>query len=410
MSWTTPADLKAQVLKLWDNGQLPSEVVVSSGLFPRRLRFNGPSSAELTNRFDDVRKWIADIRQVTHCRIVMRELRHRVIGGNTVPDEVWIDDLESALEWIGKQREARTIRAAVDFAQQREPSLLAWMSKHASEVLRIGADWSKLLDVVNWLRHHPRPGIYLRQVDLPGVHTKFIESYRGVLSELLDISLPGAVVNAEATGVASFCRRFGFLEKPSRVRFRVLDQNLRLLSAGSDQDLTVSSEAFAKLEPPIRRVFVTENETNYLAFPAVADSIVLFGSGYGFEMLRGAEWLRRCEVHYWGDIDTHGFAILDQLRASHERVVSFLMDRQTLTTHQALWGTEESQERRDLTRLTPDEAALFDDLRDNRLGPQVRLEQERIGFGWLMAALSQFGASNAGDEALGTAADPHLAV
>lgn len=388
MSWATSADLKAQVLRLWDNGTLPSELVVPSGLFPRRLTLKGPSSADLTNRFDEVRKWVSDIRQVPHCRVVMREVRHRVIGSNAIPDEVWVDSIESALDWIGKHSQARAIRAAVELARQREPALVAWISRNASEVLRIGDHWPRLLDVVDWLRHHPRPGIYLRQVDLPGVHTKFIEQYRGVLTELLDISLPGAAVDAEATGVANFSRRFGFLEKPSRVRFRVLDQGLRLLAAGGDQDITVNGETFAALELPVRRVFVTENETNYLAFPPIAQSIVLFGSGYGFEMLRGAGWLNRCKVYYWGDIDTHGFAILDQLRASHEGVASFLMDRQTLMTHQALWGTEESQELRDLTRLTPDEAALFDDLRDNRLGTQVRLEQERIGFAWLKAALA----------------------
>jgi hypothetical protein len=29
-------------------------------------------------------------------------------------------------------------------------------------------------------------------------------------------------------------------------------------------------------------------------------------------------------------------------------------------------------------------------LRDNRLGDSVRLEQERIGFGWLQASLREF--------------------
>ena len=37
---------------------------------------------------------------------------------------------------------------------------------------------------------NPRPNIYLRQVDLPGLHTKFIEAHRGVLAELLDLALP----------------------------------------------------------------------------------------------------------------------------------------------------------------------------------------------------------------------------
>ena len=43
---------------------------------------------------------------------------------------------------------------------------------------------------------------------------------------------------------------------------------------------------------------------------------------------------------------------------------------------------------RDLPRLTLDERAVFDSLRDNRLRARVRLEQERIGFGWLLQALA----------------------
>ena len=43
--------------------------------------------------------------------------------------------------------------------------------------------------------------------------------------------------------------------------------------------------------------------------------MVIFGAGYGFEMLAGADWwLQVVGFIYWGDIDTHGFAILDQLR------------------------------------------------------------------------------------------------
>ena len=50
-------------------------------------------------------------------------------------------------------------------------------------------------------------------------------------------------------------------------------------------------------------MFITENEINFLAFPAVADSLIIFGAGYGFETLVEAAWLARCRIHYWGDID-----------------------------------------------------------------------------------------------------------
>ena len=34
---------------------------------------------------------------------------------------------------------------------------------------------------------------------------------------------------------------------------------------------------------------------------------------------------------------------------------------------------------------------LYNDLRDNRLGEQVRLEQERVGFGWICSRLPGLG-------------------
>jgi hypothetical protein len=59
------------------------------------------------------------------------------------------------------------------------------------------------------------------------------------------------------------------------------------------------------------------------------------------------------------------------------------MDRETLMQHQAYWGEEANQVLHDLPRLTTDERMLFDDLRDNRIQDNLRLEQERVDFGWV---------------------------
>ena len=58
MSWTTPADLRAQVQKLWDKGELLRPCVQGYALFPRRLRLTGPTSTELTERFDEARIYL----------------------------------------------------------------------------------------------------------------------------------------------------------------------------------------------------------------------------------------------------------------------------------------------------------------------------------------------------------------
>jgi hypothetical protein len=242
--------------------------------------------------------------------------------------------------------------------------------------------------VVAWIKAHSRPGIYLRQVDIPSVHSKFIEAHRGVLSQWLDLILPPEAIDSTAVGLAGFVRRYGFRDKPQRIRLRALDPTHALLPGLGEADLTLDAESFVRLEPAVTRVFITENEINYLAFPPVADSLLLFGAGYGFDVLAQASWLSRCRVFYWGDIDTHGFAILDQLRSCLPQARSLLMDRATLLACEVQWGVEDNQTLRDLPRLTTEERALYDELRDNRLRPNLRLEQERIGFGWIERALA----------------------
>ncbi len=78
--------------------------------------------------------------------------------------------------------------------------------------------------------------------------------------------------------------------------------------------------------------------------------MLILGVGYGWDALARSDWLGRCTIHYWGEIDTHGFAVLEQLRSRLERVESFLMDRDTLLVHEALRGDDTDQVVHDLPR------------------------------------------------------------
>jgi len=331
----------------------------------------------------------ARLAEIDRRRTELDAEQARILGTNLVPDEVWVDTLDDALALIGKGRDARHFGAIVALTQKRQPAALSWVARHPLKALEVAGHWPLLLDTVAWICTHPRPGVYLRQIDVPGVHTKLIEANRTVLAEILDLSLAGEAIDARYAGVAQFCRRYGFRDKPARVRFRVLDPRRALLAPGTDQDITVNADAFARLDLPVERVFVTENEINFLAFPPLVESLVVFGAGYGFDNLTRATWLQRCAVRYWGDIDTHGFAILDELRELLPHAQSFLMDRETLLQHASLWVDEPQPLRRDLPRLRPAEQALFDDLRHDRIRPALRLEQERIGFRWVETALAR---------------------
>lgn len=384
MSWTTPENLHAQVQRLWDRGELLRASVSEVIAWPLRLTLKAPSAADLSDHFEAVRQWVHTIAGTPHVRIDWREWNHRVQGMQRLPAAVWVDSLENALAFIGQTRSTERYRALWQQTTDEQPVLLAWLTKHPLQALHLADRWERLLAAVAWLKSHPRPHVYLRQVDAPGVDSKFIEAHRGVLTQWLDLALPPEVIDTTATGVAQFARRYGFLDKPARVRFRLLDPGLPSLRGCLGlPDITLDATSFAELALPVAQVFITENETNFLAFPPVAEAMVIFGAGYGWDSLARATWLHGCNLYYWGDIDTHGFAILDQLLIHFPHVASFLMDRETLFTHRAQWGEEPEPARHDLTRLKIKEAALYDELRFDRIQPKLRLEQERIGYGWL---------------------------
>lgn len=389
MNWTSAADLQQQVRKLWERGELLAVLAGAEARFPRRLPLKCPSSADITGHFEAVREWAAGLRALAHCRIETREVVHRVFGANRLPQAAWLDSVDDALAMIGKQRDAARFRQLLDYTARHGPALLPWLARKPLRALELADRWPALLAVVAWMAANPRPGIYLRQIDIAGIDSKFIEANRGVLAELLDLGLAPEAIDAAYVGAAQFAQRYGLREKPLRLRFRMLDPALAVLPGHGAADISLDAASFATLGPPVERVFVTENEINYLAFPQVRRSMVVFGAGYGWEVLAQAGWLRQVPLVYWGDIDTHGFAILNQLRARFGHVESILMDHATLMAHRHGWGTEDASIRHDLPLLMPDEQAVYDIVRDNAVRVNLRLEQEKIGFHWLDARLRE---------------------
>ena len=382
--WTTPLDLRRQVQRYWDNGRLLAAGVRGESLFPLELRLRAPDTRALSERFEEVRQWIRELESERRCQIEWREVNHRLLGRNRVPSRVIVADERDALAMIGKKDDAARFCRLAALTLRTLPELAAWLARKPLTALQNAADWQRILEVLLWFRAHPRCGLYLRQLDLAGVDTKFIEGRRALLAELLDIVLPPEALDPGAAGQRSFEQRYGLASKPSQVRFRILDPRLSIQGL---TDLAVPAREFASLDLPVKRVFITENEINGLAFPDVPGSLVIFGLGYGLDRLSEVRWLHKRTLHYWGDIDTYGFHILDRLRVLFPAAQSFLMDRETLLEHAPLWVRESNPYDGELPRLTAAERALYDDLRHHRLGERVRLEQERIPYGWLQRAL-----------------------
>jgi hypothetical protein len=387
--WTTPADIKDRLRRRWQRGEILASSLTQYPLFPLRLPIKGPTSAQISADFGAARDWIADWRNQKAIPIEWRAFSHRLFGENQMPSAAMIPDAVSAVRILGTRREWDSYQEMISLCRDSFPELLDWLAKRAMTALDLSSDWPAILAVVAWVRDHPRSGLFLRQMDAPGVHTKLVEKHRGVISELLDRVLPADAIDASARGTSGFARRYGFRDKPERIRVRFLDPACAIAPERLGHDLTLDSTAFAVLDPPVERVFITENEVNFLAFPDCPRSLVIFGSGYGWSALAAASWLHQRAIHYWGDIDTHGFAILDQLRSCLPHVRSMLMTREIFLLHRDFWTTEPNPVRHELPGLTAEEKSTLEELKANSGVAAPRLEQEKLPFSILQNALRQ---------------------
>src|SRR5438094_35796 len=82
--------------------------------------------------------------------------------------------------------------------------------------------WPALITTVLWIDANASPHTYLRQIDVPGVDTKFVEEHRTILASLLDHHLPDGRID-RTRPPSDFAGRYRFRRKPSYVRLRWLD-------------------------------------------------------------------------------------------------------------------------------------------------------------------------------------------
>jgi hypothetical protein len=380
--WTQVDQLVTTLRKRWDTGQYLKGYLAEEPWQPVELPVKGPTAAELLDQLDQARLWLQRFeQQAGQFHIEYKMVQSRQLGDNRVPSRVRIESFAQLCEILGTGSDVQTVEEMRAQTRAAVPVLASWVSAHPLAALRHAGVWERVLATVLWIVGHDTSRLYVRQIDVPGVDTKFVERHHRLLEQLLTVLLPSYRFNPEAFG---FAARFRFLQKPSYIRFRVLDPEA---FSADFSEMTVRIDELARATPKATTVFVVENEVTYLALPRVPNALVVYGSGFALTGLADLPWLHDKELVYWGDIDTHGFDILNRLRSRFGSVRSILMDRDTLMAHPQQLVTEPNPTARPLPHLTTDEASLYQDLVEGTHGESVRLEQERIRFSIIEEAL-----------------------
>lgn len=239
-------------------------------------------------------------------------------------------------------------------------------------------DWARTRAFLVWVDAHPTSGLLPRQLPIPGIDSKWYEGHRP-----LCVALRRATVEDE-----SLADGFGLRDLDRPVVIRVLDRRLRAQFGGLG-DFSAPPSELAALNWQPSTVIVCENLQCAYSFGDLPGTVLIAKQGYAVDVLGRLPWLSGARILYWGDIDTHGFAILNRFRAHFPRAESILMDEMTLRANEVLWGAEGKQSSQSPSLLTSEERHVFDGLRSGRYGGNIRLEQERIPWADVEAAVDE---------------------
>lgn len=342
--------------------------------WPLEVPLGIPTEQAALRQVDGVRAWVSawqgwqGVGTLSWC-----ERRWKALGVQRLPEKLTLRGPADVALWIGEsarweraQSRCQTLTARWQVLAQQLPRYFDVLADYGD------TDFRRLAEMLDWIANHPNSGLYPRQLPVSGLDSKWLDGRKGLLTDLV------AAIQEDSSSDMDFCRRCGLKAPPLLVRMRVLDQALRA-RVGGVGDITAPVEDLAGVNFPVSHVFIVENLQTGLAMSDMPGAVVFMRLGYNVDVLARLPWLAHAKCIYWGDLDTHGFAILHRARSYIPELQSVLMNEDTLLRHKALWGDESAQHpAAELKLLTEQEQQLYRDLKRQRWGQNVRLEQERI--------------------------------
>lgn len=270
------------------------------------------------------------------------------------------------------------------------------------------ADFERLIALLSWFVENPKSGLYVRQLPVPGIDTKWVDlKRRGLVADLVRritapplIALPdlspegleqsGYDAAADCDEVSlDFYDICGLRRPPTKLHLLVLCPALRA-ALGGLRDVVAPIEELAQLNLKPARALISENKDTGLSLPDSAGTVAFIKLGNAVSLLGQLPWVKQLPVFYWGDVDTYGFSILARARKTLGNVNSMMMNLETLEKHRDRLVEERQQATNvDHALLTAQELEAYQGLLRNTWWTQKRLEQERLDWPYALTKISE---------------------
>jgi hypothetical protein len=361
------ADIQRRLASTWH-----LDAAAEAASWPHTVSLGRVSGADLAAGFPDFRRQASEIRDWAAGNGLNVSIETRRVLGTPqqIPTNVTVPDIDTAVLVAGKVWRERLGRgrARVPILAQLHPGLGSIAAAVRSVDKYTDQDFGLLNMAAAWFREHEAHGMTPRQVPIPGLHAKWLNSHGPELRYL------------------SGRTDLGLLPRhPSRLHFTYLDPAY-LAAGGRRHDSASTGDTMTPAYTP-SVVVIAENKDTAIHFPPVPGGIAVEGAGFsGAETAGSLPWLAGCPaIFYWGDMDAAAFEILHQFRKAGVAADSVLMDvaayeayRQFGADTDAAGRALTAPARKTLPLLTAAEENLYGVLTDPEWAGPYRVEQERI--------------------------------
>lgn len=358
--------------------------LVGGGTWPLTFSIGLPTEKDATEDLATVRQWVTAWQSFGGPgEVIWEERRWARLGVQRLPSKVAFTSAADVAKIVGQGSQwilatQRYSKLSARWAAFGQSTISA--SKFGVLTDYLPEDFDRLWRLLEWLEGNPNSQLYMRQLPVEGLDTKWLEQRLGVVGNFVR-SIRGE------QGELDFYDLCGLRKIPHRARIRVLCPDLRRTVGGlCDIEVPLAELSLLNLTPSV--AIVVENVNTGIALPEIPGAVAFMGLGNAVGVLACLPWLQDIDALYWGDIDTYGFLILEQAKRALPRLRSVLMDEETLLTHRSLWGKEPVQcPDAALDRLNDREHSLYTALRASDWGENLRLEQERLPWHTAISAL-----------------------
>lgn len=317
----------------------------------------------------------------------VKSLRRKIpnsLGPADLPSK-WELSIEDAWKYCPELHDAY-LAALARFREAVDNEAVLWGS--AAEIPEGAAkkiaglpeqDWANALEVVNRLAAGPGQAMMVRQLAVPGVHSKWIEKNASLLCTLIGLTKSGP---DDGTPLDRLLQYVGLQAKEAPIHVALRCPKLRAAAAQLASFHAPIQVLNSSTINPQMLLIVENDELGYTITADIDGLAIIHGLGAAAPLLVALRWCHTARVFYWGDIDRAGLSILATLRRAGVEATSVLMNSSTLARFDEYAHNTDSQKiSTDIPHeLNETERTLYQHLNahhdDN--GEDWQLEQEAI--------------------------------